>query len=187
MVKLVCKRLTLVALSSRTDNRPRAMGCYLGGTAPVWQDSMSRAIQNAADQVTEPVNIADAYDLHRSLNTQWNSNLLLKDLHIKPGCPTIGSNTLAQLADWLFSQEPVRLTARFVGSWFIRSSSSNSATAYQMAMTLNTPWTVTLSSLLAVCSTKQSQTEGKLSLATKYCGCIWSYSFINMHFWCIQT
>lgn len=81
VVKLVCKRLTLVALSSRTDNRQRAMGCYLGGTAPVWQDSMSRVIQNAADQVTEPVNIADAYDLHGSLNTQWNSNLLLKDLH----------------------------------------------------------------------------------------------------------
>lgn len=81
VVKLVWKRLTLVALSSRTNNRPRAMGCYLGGTAPVWQDSMSRAIQNAADQVTELVNIADANDLHRSLDTQWNSNLLLKDLH----------------------------------------------------------------------------------------------------------
>lgn len=97
----------------------------------------------------------------------------------KAGCLSIGSDTLAQLADWLFSQEPVRLTARFGGSWFIRSSFSNSATAYQMAMTLNTPWTVTLSSLLAVCSTKQSQIEGKLSLAIKYYGCMSSWEFMN--------
>lgn len=61
-------------------NRRKAMGCYLGGTGPrVRGDSMSRANQNATDQVTGPVNIADAYDLYRSLNTQWNSNLLLKD------------------------------------------------------------------------------------------------------------
>lgn len=61
-------------------NRQKAMGCYLGGTGPrVRGDSMSRANQNATDQVTGPVNIADAYDLCRSLNTQWNSNLLLKD------------------------------------------------------------------------------------------------------------
>lgn len=78
-VKLVCKRLTLVVLSVQA-NRQKAMGCYLGGAGlRVWEDSMSRAIQNATDQVTGPVNIADAYDLDRSLNTQWNSNLLLKD------------------------------------------------------------------------------------------------------------
>lgn len=78
-VKLDCKRLTLVVLSSQT-NRQKAMGCYLGGCGPrVWEDSMSTAIQNATDQVTEPVNIADAYDLYRSLSTQLHSNLLLKD------------------------------------------------------------------------------------------------------------
>lgn len=45
----------------------------------MWGDSMSTAIQNATDQVTEPVNIAGAYDLYGSLNTSWNSTLLLKD------------------------------------------------------------------------------------------------------------
>lgn len=43
------------------------------------RDCVSTAVQNARDRVTEPVNIAVAYDLHRSLNTQWHSNLLLKD------------------------------------------------------------------------------------------------------------
>lgn len=42
---------------------------------------MSREIQNATDQVTEPVNIADAYDRYRSLNTQWNSSVLLEEKH----------------------------------------------------------------------------------------------------------
>lgn len=70
VVKLVCKRLTLVVLSDQA-NRQKAMGCYMGGWGPrVWEDSMSTANQNATDQVTEPVNIADAYDLYRSLNTQ---------------------------------------------------------------------------------------------------------------------
>lgn len=76
-VKLVCERLTLVVLSGQAN---KAMGCYLGGCSPrVGEDSMSTAIQNATDQVTGPVNIADAYDLYRSLNTQPHSHLLLKD------------------------------------------------------------------------------------------------------------
>lgn len=33
-------------------------------------DSMSREIQNVTDQIAETVNIADAYDLYRSFNTQ---------------------------------------------------------------------------------------------------------------------
>lgn len=78
-VRLVCERLTLVALSGQA-NRQKAMGCYLGGCGPrVREDSMSTAIQNATDQVTGPVNIADAYDLYRSLSTQPHSHLLLKD------------------------------------------------------------------------------------------------------------
>lgn len=44
-------------------------------------DSLSREIQNATDQVTEPVNIAEAYDRYRSLNTQWNSSVLLEEKH----------------------------------------------------------------------------------------------------------
>lgn len=39
---------------------------------------MSTAIQNATDQVTEAVNLADAYDLYRSLSTQWAFHFDLK-------------------------------------------------------------------------------------------------------------
>lgn len=66
---------------------------------------MSREIQNATDQVTEPVNIADAYDRYRSLNTQWNSSLLLEEKHSgcfhRPSCPAIGH---PEAAAWLQSE-----------------------------------------------------------------------------------
>lgn len=54
----------------------------------------------------------------------------------------------------------------FSGSWFICSSSSNSATAYQMALTLYTPQPVILSHLLAVSYSKKKCHISKWKLSS---------------------
>lgn len=46
-------------------------------------DRASTAVQNATDQVTEPVNIADARDLHRSLDAPLAFHFTLKGLALK--------------------------------------------------------------------------------------------------------
>lgn len=101
--------------------------CYLGGAgAREREDSMSREIQNATDQVTEPVNIADADDPCRSLNAQWNSSVLWEEKH--PGFSqeqllrTL-SSTLLEAADWL--QNPA--------SWVIDFLHDQQCHTYQMA------------------------------------------------------
>lgn len=63
---------------------PGWLGCCYGGcgrrmSKRQQRDCMSTAIQNARDQVTQPVNIAVASDLSTGRSTLWHSSLLLKD------------------------------------------------------------------------------------------------------------
>lgn len=63
---MALKRLTLVVLSGWVCGE-KAVGALLRTLWTQRKDGVSAAVQNATDRVTEPVNIADGRDLHRSL------------------------------------------------------------------------------------------------------------------------